>query len=373
MKFEIEKEILLNNLKKVSKALKSKNLVPVLSGIKFDLEEEGLTLTASDNDITIQSFIPYDKEIMNVEEYGSIIITGKIFLDIISNIDDNKVKIEVLDDSKIIINTSSGVFELNGINKKEYPNIKLEEKEEPIILNSNTFVELVNQTTFATSTDESRPQLTGINIRINGNELECNATDSYRLARKLVTLDKMILDPVNIVIPSKNVQEFASIIDSDNIELHIFSNKILFKSNNLIFQSRLINGSYPNMANLIPKEFLLTITVDKAQFLRRIQQVSILTSEREKNIVTLETNKDKELVLKSSSQEIGKVEQTMLIEKDDNSKDIKISFSARYMLDALKAIDEEFITISFVGEVNPIIIKEKSNTLIQLVLPIRTY
>ena len=373
MNLEIKREILLNNLKKVSKALKSKNLVPILSGIKIDLEDKGLTLTASDNDITIETLIPNTKEIMTIKELGSIIVTGKLFLDIISNLDDEFIKLEVRDESKVFINSTSGSFELNGINKKEYPNINLVEKEDPIILNSNLFRDLVNQTSFATSTDESRPQLTGINIRINGNELECNATDSYRLARKVLTLETMILDPINIVIPSKNIVEFSSIIESDNIELHIFSNKILFKSDNLLFQSRLINGSYPNVANLIPKEYLLTINVNKQEFLRILQRVSILTSDREKNIVTLETTESKELILKSSSQEIGKAEQSMLIEKDNENGDIRIAFSARYMLDALKAIDEEFITIRFVGEVNPIVIREKSETLTQLVLPIRTY
>ena len=370
MKIIIKKELLLENLNKVSKALSAKNLVPALAGIKFDLKMEGLTLTASDNDITIQTFIPKSDDI-TIEDEGSVIIQGRYILDIVRKIPDDKINLEVFDETKIIISTDNSEYNLNGIDKRDYPNINLEESQTPITLESREFKTIINQTAFATSSDESRPQLTGINFKIVGDELECNATDSYRLARKTLKISNNN-ETYNIVIPSKNLVEYAKIIDDEPIELHIFNNKILFKTENMFFQSRLINGSYPNTSNLLPNESMLKISVNINDLYNVIDRVSILTSDKEKNIVTLETNGDT-LVMRSSSVEIGRVEEKMPIKKD-NEMDIKISFSAKFMMDALRVFEGEVATINFVGEVNPIIIKDDiEDNLIQLVLPIRTY
>ena len=371
MKIKIKRNLLLEHLNKVSKALSTKNLVPALAGIKFDLNKNGLTLTASDNDITIETFIP-DSEDINIEETGSIIIQGRYILDIVRKIQDSNINLEVFDETKIIISTDNSEYNLNGINKRDYPNINLEESKNPIVLDSKELKNMINQTSFATSNDESRPQLTGINFKIIKDELECNATDSYRLARKVIKLKKEISETYNIIIPSKNLQELIKIIDDDTVELHIFNNKILFKSSNTLFQSRLINGSYPNTANLLPKDSLLKVTININDLYNVIDRVSILTSDKEKNVVTLETEGNT-LTMKSSSVEIGRVEEKMNIIKD-NDKEIKISFSAKFMMEALKVFDGENATINFVGEVNPIIIQDdKEENLIQLVLPIRTY
>ena len=374
MKIKIKKEILLENLNKVSKAISTKNLVPALAGIKFDLTKDGLTLTASDNDITIRSFIPSTEEDMTVLEEGSIIIQGRYILDIVRKLPDKMINLEVFDELKVIISTENSEYNLNGINKNEYPNINLEENKTPILINSKTFKELVNQTAFAASTDESRPPLTGLNFKIVGNILECNCTDSYRLARKILKLKGNAENDYNIVIPSKNIVEVSKLLSDDDldVELHIFNNKILFKYDNILFQSRLINGTFPNTANLLPKDSMLKITVKVDDLYNVIDRVSILTSDKEKNVVTLETNGNT-LTMKSSSAEIGRVEEKMNIVKDKD-EEITISFSARYVMEALKVLDKDECEISFVGEVNPIIFKAyESEDLIQLVLPIRTY
>lgn len=371
MKIKIKRELLLEHLNKVSKAISTKNLVPALAGIKFDLKKDGLTITASDNDITIETFIPKTDE-MNIEDTGCIVIQGKYILDIIRKIQDEFVDIEVFDETKIIISTEKGEYNLNGINRRDYPNINLEQSKNPIVINSKEFRKMINQTSFTTSMDESRPQLTGINFKIIKDELECNATDSYRLARKVLKLKKETDETYNIIVPSKNLQELNKIIDTDEIELHIFNNKILFKLENTLFQSRLINGNYPNTANLLPKDSLVKVEVNIDELYSVIDRVSTLTSDKEKNIVSLETEGNT-LIMRSSSVEIGRVEEKMNIKKD-NDKDIKISFSAKFMMEALRSFEGDVATINFVGEVNPIIIKDnKEDNLIQLVLPIRTY
>jgi len=373
MKIKIKKELLLENLNKVAKALSTKNLVPALAGIKFDLSKDGLTLTASDNDITIRSFIPYSED-MTIEEEGSIIITGRYILDIVRKLPDNMINLEVFDELKVIISTENSEYNLNGINKSEYPNITLDESKNPVILNSKVFKDLINQTAFAASTDEARPALTGLNFKIIGDVLECNSTDSYRLARKVLKLDNICETDYNIVIPSKNIVEVSKLLNDDtkDIELHIFNNKILFKYENLLFQSRLINGNFPNTSNLLPNDSFLKVMVNVNDLYNVIDRVSILTSDKEKNVVTLETTGNI-LVMKSSSAEIGRVEEKMSITKD-RDEEISISFSARYVMEALKVIEGEMCEITFVGEVNPIIFKGKDkDDLIQLVLPIRTY
>ncbi len=375
MKFTIKKELLLDALVKVSKAISTKNLIPVLAGIKFELKKKKLTLTASDNDITIQTMIESTKEEdFKIESEGSIVIQGKYILDIVRKLPDEYINIEVIDELKILIYTENSEFNLNGISESEYPNIGLEESKKKVELLSGTLKNIVNQTAFASSNEESKPVLTGINFNIAGNILECNSTDSYRLARKVVTLGKESEDSYNIVIPSRNLVEFTRILgdDEEMVELHIFNNKILFKTGSLKFESRLINGTYPNTSNLLPDDSFLVIHTNLDDFYNVIDRVSILTSDKEKNIVTLETNGNT-LILKSSSVEIGRVEEKMTIEKN-NDENIKISFSAKYMMEALKSFSTDTVDLHFVGEIKPILIKSKEDsTLTQLVLPIRTY
>lgn len=374
MKIKIKKDLLLENLNKVSKAISTKNLIPILSGIKFDLTKEGLTLTASDNDITIQTFIPADNKDMEIEKEGSIIIQGKYVLDIVRKLPDEFINIEVIDELKILIYAENSEFNLNGINQKEYPNVALENSKNFVKINTKLFKTIINQTAFATSTDESRPILTGINIKITGDILECSATDSYRLAKKQAKLNEIAGEAYNIIVPGKNIVEFMKILNEGNeeLEIHIFSNKVLFKQNNLLFQSRLVSGNYPNVNNLIPSDSFLKITANLSNLYDVIDRASILTSDKEKNIVTLETNKNL-LIVRSSSAEIGRVEEKMNITKD-NEEEIKISFSAKYMMDALRSFEGDTVELAFEGEVKPIIIKDVEDpNLTQLVLPIRTY
>ena len=375
MKFTIKKEVLMEAINKVSKAISSRNVIPVLAGIKFELTSKKLVLTASDNDITIQTHIDCDnEEIIKVKEEGSIIIQGKYISDIVRKLPDPYINIEVVDELKILIYTENSEFNLNGISESEYPNIDLGESKSHIELLPSVLKEIVNQTAFATSIDENKAILNGINFNITGDMLECNATDSYRLARKVIKLDKVSKENQNIVIPSRNLVEFTRIIDDSDemIEIHIFNNKILFKYQNLLFQSRLINGTYPNTSNLLPKDYLVKLHFNINQFYDVVDRVSILTSDKDKNTVTLETDGNN-LIMKSSSAEIGRVEEKMTITKDQEI-DVKVSFSSKYMMDALKSFNTETVELYFVGEIKPILLKsDEDESLTQLVLPIRTY
>lgn len=371
MKFIIKQEILLESLYHTSRAISPRNLIPILTGIKFDLTEEGLYLSASDTDISIRCFISKD-EIEEISEYGSIVIGGKYIVEIIKKLPNTNITIEVMDGNKMIISTDNTEFNLNGINSNEFPNLDLSETKEPIILKASLIKKIISQTFFATSKNESRPLLTGMNFRIDGNLLEVIATDSYRLSKKSIVLDREFVDGLNIVIPGKNMLELDKIIlDSDeNLELHIFENKILFKYKNILFLSRLLSGTYPATSAIIPNDFSVEVECSCNGLFEMIDRASLLTSDRDKNTIRLELN-NHEMVISSNSPEIGKVEEKMAVTSSDS---ISISFSSRYMLDCIKSFETDTVTLYMNNDNSPIIVKSvQDDSLIQLVLPIKTY
>ena len=370
MKFVVKKEILLDSLNNTSKAISTKNLIPILTGIKFDLKEDGLYLYASDTDVSIRTYIPKDK-LTSLDEVGSIVIGGKYIVEIIRKLPNTDISIEVIDGYKLIISTDNTEFNLNGVNPNEYPNLDLDETKEPIVINTEVFKEMINQTVFATSPSETRPLLTGINFRISGSELEVLATDSYRLARKLVSIDHEVENDVNIVIPGKNLVELSKMLDDEDstLEIHLFSNKVLFKYGNMVFLSRLLSGTYPTTSNIIPKDFNIELECSFDDLFNMIDRASLLTSDREKNTIKLSLNKN-ELMISSNSPEIGKVEEKITVESD---KEINISFSSKFMLDAIKSFNKDKIIICMNNDSSPIVIKNSEDTsLVQLVLPIKT-
>ena len=225
---------------------------------------------------------------------------------------------------------------------------------------------------FCTSISETRPLLTGINFKLNDNMLEVIATDSYRLARKQIDLKDKYENDFNIVIPSKNLVELSRMLDDDkeNVYLHIFNNKILFKYKNIIFLSRLISGTYPISSNIIPNDFRINIECKYNDLYDMIDRASLLTSDKDKNTIKL-TLKNKELLISSNSPEIGKVEEKISI---DNDGEIAISFSSKYMLEAIKSFNSDMVHILMNDDNSPIIIKsDDEQSLVQLVLPIKTY
>lgn len=372
MKFTIDKNILLESLVNVVRAINPKNIIPILNGIKFELTSDGLNLIASDSDLTIKSFIP-SSDIKSIDEEGTIIIQSKYIIDIIRKLPSEEINIEVIDGLKIRIYTDNSQYNLNCLNTEDYPQIILEDSNNPIVIKSDILKSMIRQTIFAVSLQESRPLLTGLNLKINDNKMEVVATDSYRLAKKTITLDETYPESIDITIPGKNINEFDKIMsDDDDVEIHLFKNKILFKYKNIIFQSSLLNGNYPNTSNLIPTEFEIIINSSLNDFYASIDRAALLTQSKDKNIVRMETNNE-DLNISSYASEIGKVEDRIKVSKN-TEKDIAISFSAKYMMDALKTFNEDELLILLNNDSSPIILKSiKDESLIQLILPIKTY
>ena len=371
MKLLIEKNVLLESLDAVSRALSSRNIIPVLNGIKFDLKKDGLYITATDNEITIQSFIN-KKRIKSIDEIGCSVIYGKTLLEIIRRLPNTDISIESFEQNEVSFKTDNSIYNFNCFMVNDFPKVVFEEVDKPIVLSSSRFKEIINKTSFACSVQESRPLLTGVNIKIQGDLFECTATDSYRLSKSSVSLSNMYNENINIVIPAKNINELSKIIeDDDNLEIHIFNSKAIFKYKDLIFQTSLLNGNYPNTDNSIAKEFKYIIKADLKDLYNTLERASLLTQSKEKNIIDVEI-KENNLIIRASSSEIGKTEEKMIIENEtDNS--LRISFSAKYMLDALKMFNKEKVYILLNGEISPIILKEEDNNeLIELILPMKT-
>ncbi|MBR1376493.1 MAG: DNA polymerase III subunit beta [Bacilli bacterium] len=373
MKLKIKQNILMNYLNYSIRGVSNKNLIPILNCIKFDLKDEGLYLTSTDNEISIKTFIP-SKDIESIDSLGDMVVSGRFIYDIIKKLPGEIIDIEEVMDSKLYITTKKSSFTLNCNDVNDFPDLKFNEKENPIILNNKVLRNIINETIFATSTQESRPALTGINIKIEDIKLECTATDSFRLAKKYINLEKKVDENINIIIPTRSLNELIKMIEDNDekIELHIFDNKILFKSENIIMMSSLINGTYPDTTKLIPSEFETILTVNLNDYYNAIDRASLLTNESDKNTIKLESNKT-EAIISSTIPEIGNVKETINI-KNNKDEEINISFSSKYMLDAIKTFDSDEIELCFNGDIKPIIIRSKENEdLIQLIVPIRTY
>ena len=371
MKFTIEKNVILEGLNNVIRAISTKNVIPVLNGIKFELTNEGLYLTASDSELTIKTLIETkDNQVNNL---GGIIIQSKYIIDIVKKMPSELINFEVIDGLKVKIYTDSNQYNLNCLDINDYPDVRLEESKDPIFIKGDVFKTIINQTVFAISNQELRPILTGVNFKFMKDDLEIVATDSYRLAKKNIKLTNEVAKDVEIVIPGKNIMELERIITDDtDLEIHIFNNKVLFKYKTINFQTNLLNGSYPNTSNLIPSEFAYIIKVNKREFNDAIDRAALLTQGKDKNIVKMTLDNTK-MLINSFASEIGKVEEQLTVETNNKEK-LEISFSSKYMLEAIKTMQEEEILLLLNSDVKPLIVKSLTDeSLIQLILPIKTY
>lgn len=367
MNFKIKRVELLNALTKVSRAVSIKSPLPVLTGIKFDLKEDELILTGSDSDITIQTSI---QDHIDIIEPGSVVLSSKYILEIIKKIDSEDVHIFIVDGTLTRIEGANSRFDLNGTSYIDYPRIDLNKTGVNLQMKSIDLKKAIEQTSFATSEKETRPVLTGVNFKAKDHVLECIATDSYRLAKRILNIDSDI--SFNIIIPKKSLIEISRIIEKDElIDLYVSDRKVLFVFDHVLIQTRLIDGTFPDTSRLIPDSFDYSMSIDSTSLLNSIDRASLLTNEQT-NIVKLTMNQDT-VILSSFSQEIGSVEEN-LSRAFYKGEPLKISFSARYLTDAIKSINGQKVRVLFTGEMKPFIIKDfEREDIIQLVLPVRTY
>ncbi len=373
MRFKINKDKLLYHLLIAQKALSTKTPNPALQGIKIDVEDDQLVMTTSNSDISIKVML--EDGSLDVESTGSTLIPGKYFIEIIRKLDGQSVTFSQVEDNLLRIEADHSDITLNMLDLDDYPELQFKETDQSIKVNVRTLKTIIRQTAFATSSIENRPILTGVNFTIDGDRLSGVATDSYRLSQKEIPLEDSY-EKMNVIIPGRSLEELMKILENNqsDVEVHFDQNRVLFKYENVLFHSRLLEGNYPETSKLIPAEFPVQITFNKEQLITAIERASLLSSRDGQNaIVKLNVRNDDVVEISSNSPEIGRVLEEVHPADEIQGSPIKIAFSSKYVLEALKVFNSSEVTVKFTGEIRPFIITgEYDDDMLQLILPVKT-
>ncbi|MGA0351826.1 MAG: DNA polymerase III subunit beta [Acholeplasmataceae bacterium] len=374
MIFSIDRDILLNHLNIIQKGLPVKTPMPILYAVKFEVFEDHMILTTSNTDVAIQVFV--DDETLSIKSSGKGAIPGRYLIDIVRKVVSKRIEFALIEQNIVVIRADRSEFKLRLLDVEDYPDIDFMDLNDPLTFDPAQLKDIIRETNFATATSEKRPILTGVDFKFLEKKLFCVATDSYRLAQKEVAFD-LERDPFDLVIPNKSLDELYKILEivSEPVELYVNPNKVLFKMGSILFQTRLLEGSYPNTMKIIPKEFMVEIPFHKEQLLAAIDRVSLLSpKERETNvnIVRLTLREDQVVDISSTNNEIGDALEEVIPSGEVKGPQIKLAFSSKYLKEALKAFHSDEILIQFAGEIKPFIVTGKDDpALLHLILPVR--
>ncbi|WP_409343679.1 DNA polymerase III subunit beta [Paenibacillus sp. MBLB4367] len=378
MKLTISKDYLNESIQHVSKAISSRTTIPILSGIKFDADFSGVTLTASDTDISIQSHIPNEidnEQVVTLYTKGSVVLPAKFFMEIVRKLPSDTIEIEVTNHFHTTIRAGTSEIQMVGLDPEEYPVLPSLEENKVISMASDLLKAMIKQTAFAVSTSETTPILTGVLWTLSDNQLKFTACDRHRLASREVNMETPSEQQFqNIVISGKTLNELNKILPDQNmlVDIVVSDNQVLFRLNNILFYSRILDGTYPDMTKVIPQSFQTELVIKAKLLTEAIDRAYLLSREEKTNIVKMVMKEDYTIEISSSSTELGKVTETLACEQLTGDL-LRISFNSKYMMDALKALDSDSIRFRFTGPMSPIIITPEDGTnMLQLILPYRT-
>ena len=377
MNITIDREILIENLNIISKGLPNKSPMPILTGIKLDATDTDLFLTSSNSDISVE--VDINDSSLKIESAGSTVVPGRFFIDIIRKINSKYVNLFLSDDKILVIKADRGEFKLHIMDPLDYPKIDFVALENPLELHSDVLKEIVKTTVFATSTSEKKPILTGVNFNSNNNKIIVTATDSFRLAQKVVEIGEY--KDFNITIPAKSLDELSKAVDSydGNINFYFSNNKLLAQYKNVMFQTRLLDGNYPETARLVNDTFNNVVKFNKDELIEAVERVSLL-SPRDKDrkneitysIIKLNIKMDRTVEISTNYINIGDAREEIIPTYIEVTNPIMIGFSSRYLIEALRSFNSTEISLNLKGEIRPFIVKgEKDYNLTQLILPVR--
>ena len=375
MYFNINKKDLLEKLNITAKAISNTTPLPALSGIKFEINKDVINLVSSDSNISILCSFKNEEshQVFDVKEEGEIVIDARYILEIVRKIDSDIVNFETIDGDLIKIFGLNSEFKINGINADNYPNINFDlDNSVDFEIECEKFFKIINQTAFACSASDIKVILTGVNFKAVDGKLVVNATDSYRLAYKKVDLDSNDKLDFNITVPTKYLNDVYHSIPStlDKLKISINNQKISFEFDDTIIQTRLLDEAFPDTTKLIPTSFTQKLEVKAKDLAEAIDRASFIKSDG-KNIVKLAINSQNVNI--TAANQIGSSYENIPVTYFEG-KDFEISCSGKYLIDAIKAIDEDDIVLSFSGELRPFLITPKEDdSIIQLISPVRTY
>lgn len=377
MNIIISREVLLENLNVISRGLPNKSPMPILTGIKFDANNSNLYMTSSNTDISVEVLINDQQLIIN--EPGKTVVPGKFFIEIIRKINAKNINLYVVEDRTLVIKADRIEYKLHIMDYMDYPKIDFVSLDNPLKLQAPILKSLIKETVFAAAVSEKKPILTGVNFKNIDGKIIATATDSFRLSQKILNIEKY--NDFNITIPSKSLDELLRAIDNyeDELDLYFSNNKLLVKYKNVLFQTRLLDGNYPDTSKLIPNEFPIIIKFNKDELVEAVERVSLLSPrDKEKDreitysIIKLTIKKDRIVEISTTNATIGDAKEEIIPTNIEADNPIVIGFSSRYLLEALRSFISTEISLNLSGEVRPFIIRgDKDNNLTQLILPVR--
>jgi DNA polymerase-3 subunit beta len=361
MKFNIEKETLLNGIQSVQNVITTKAVLPILSNILIETQKEGIKLTATDLDIGISCIIPVD-----IQEPGTITLPAKRFNDIIRELPDNNISITTKKNNSVIIETVLCQFRILGLPSEEFPKLPQFKDREVIRLEQPSLKEMLGLTSFAVSFDEARYVLNGILFKILHNNLTLVATDGKRLAVIERKRKQDTAKDISIIVPIKTIQELnRNLKDEGELSLILGDNQALFDLGEVVIVSRLIEGEFPDYQQVVPPPSENKIKIERQQLLLAIKRAALLSTP-DYQAVKLEVFKNK-LVVSKSTPDVGESQEEVTIEYQ--GKEMAIGFNPNYLIDVLKNLTGERVEFEVTDSEKPGAIR--TNGYIYIVLPMR--
>lgn len=364
MKFTCFKKDITKALNTVSKAVTTRTTVPILKGILIKVKENNLTLTAYDLDILIETTIP-----ITGYEDGELVVAAKLFNEIVRKLPGEEISINNEED-KVIIKSDKSEFKIQGLPADEFPSAGDVSEKDSINLKADDLIEMINRTSFAASTEESRGIIVGVLITLKENLLSMVALDGFRLAlnnkavpnekeNKIIVTSKILNEVGKLLSESENIDDVSIILDERRAMINIENTKVII---------RLLDGDFIAYENIIPKDSKIKVIASKDDLYNAIERASLLSREGKNNLIKMNIIENS-IVISSKSEE-GNLREEIFIDKE--GEDLEIGFNAKYLLDSLKVIDDESIILNFDSSVSPCLIKPMvGSSYTHLILPVR--
>lgn len=363
MKIICKKSNLLNGVQIVSKAVPSKTTMSILECILLDVRNGEIKLAANDMELGIETRIEG-----KVVERGMIAIDAKIFLEIVRKLPDNDIMIETDANLKTTITCEKAKFNIIGKSGEDFSYLPLIERNDSIVLSQFTLKEIIRQTIFSIADNDNNKLMTGELFEIDGDTLKVVSLDGHRISIRKINL-KDNYEPKKLVVPGKTLSEISKILSGDvDKEVHIFftDNHILFEFDNTIVLSRLIEGEYFKIDQMLSTDYETKVRINKKEFLNCIDRATLLVKEGDKKPVIINIT-DASMELKMNTI-IGSMDEEIDITK--NGKDLMIGFNPKFLIDALRVIDDEEVDLYMVNPKAPCFIRDEEENYIYLILPV---
>jgi len=346
MKIICSKSNLLNGVNIVSKAVPSKTTMSILECILIDASKSIITLTANDMELGIETTI--DGEIV---EPGIIALDAKIFSEMVRKLPDNDVIIEADASYKTVITCEKATFHIIGKSGEDFSYLPQIERSDSILLSQFTLKEVIRQTIFSIADNFTNKILTGELFEIQDNILKVVSSDGLRISLRKIEL-KNSYTSKKVIVPGKTLNEISKILSGD--------------ADKDVSISRLIEGDYLKIDNILSADYETKVTINKREFLSCIDRSTLLVKEGDKKPLILDI-KDDVMELKMNSI-VGSLDEEIDIEK--MGKDLMIGFDPKFLMDALKVIDDEQINIKLLNPKAPCFIKDETESYVYLILPV---